>query len=173
MKKCVNGKMVEITPEEVAELRKAQQLAEAAERTRPMTVAEVAELLIPAQINSLAVDDNTALRMLNFYPAWASGVSYAAGYKVQHNGKLWRVLQTHTAQTGWEPENAASLWAQINETHSGEVDDPIPYDGNMALEEGKYYIQEGVIYRCIRDTENPVYSPLAQLVGTYVEEEKI
>jgi hypothetical protein len=43
----------------------------------------------------------------------------------------------------------------------------------MALEAGKYYVQDGVIYRCIRDTENPVYSPLAQLVGTYVEEEKI
>jgi hypothetical protein len=108
--------------------------------------------------------------MLSFYPAWASGVSYAVGYKVQHNGKLWRVLQAHTAQTGWEPENAASLWAQINETHSGSADDPILYDGNMTLEAGKYYLQDGVIYLCIRDTENPVYNALAELVGLYVEE---
>ena len=47
--------------------------------------------------------------------------------------------------------------------------DPIPYDGNMALEAGKYYIQDYVIYLCNRDTVNPVYNPLAELVGLYVE----
>ena len=84
-------------------------------------------------------------------------------------GKLWRVLQAHTAQTGWEPGNAPSLFEQINETHAGTLDDPIPYEGNMALTSGKYYLQGGVIYRCIRDTGNPVYHSLSQLVGLYVE----
>ena len=28
----------------------------------------------------------------------------------------------------------ASLWEQINEKHSGAMDDPIPYDGNMAMD---------------------------------------
>jgi hypothetical protein len=40
----------------------------------------------------------------------------------------------------------------------------------MALENGKHYIQGGVIYLCNRDTVNPVYNPLAELVGLYVEE---
>jgi hypothetical protein len=40
----------------------------------------------------------------------------------------------------------------------------------MALEAGKYYIQDGVIYRCIRDTVNPVYAALRDLIGHYVEE---
>jgi hypothetical protein len=40
----------------------------------------------------------------------------------------------------------------------------------MTLEAGKYYLQDGVIYLCIRDTENPVYNALAELVGLYVEE---
>ena len=39
----------------------------------------------------------------------------------------------------------------------------------MALEQGKYYIQDGVVYRCIRDTGNPVHHALADLVGVYVE----
>ena len=47
--------------------------------------------------------------------------------------------------------------------------DPIPYSGNMALESGKYYIQDYTIYLCTRDTGNPVYNPLADLVGLYVE----
>ena len=47
--------------------------------------------------------------------------------------------------------------------------DPIPYDGNMALMAGLYYIQNGVTYLCNRDTINPVYNALVDLVGVYVE----
>jgi hypothetical protein len=39
----------------------------------------------------------------------------------------------------------------------------------MALEHGKYYTQDGVTYLCIRDTGNPVYNHLSDLVGLYVE----
>lgn len=137
--------------------------------TRPLSAEAVTAMLIAQQINTLAVDDNTALRMTEFYPEWAAGTAYTVGYKVRRNGKLWRVVQAHTAQIGWEPENAASLWEQINETHAGTEDDPIPYSGNMALTAGLYYIHDGVIYLCTRDTVNPVYNPLAELVGIYVE----
>lgn len=136
--------------------------------TRPLTAEEVTALLIKQQINTITVDDQTALRMVAYYPEWAAGQDYTAGYKVQYGGKLWRCLQAHTSQTGWEPNNAPALWEQINETHAGTLDDPIPYDGNMALMAGLYYIQDYVIYLCTRDTVNPVYNPLAELVGLYV-----
>ena len=139
------------------------------EAKRPLTAEEVTALLIAQQINTLAVDDNTALRMLDFYPEWAAGTAYTVGYKVRKDAKLWRVVQAHTAQVGWEPENAASLWEQINETHAGTIDDPIPYSGNMALTNGLYYMQDWVIYKCTRDTGNPVYHALSDLVGLYVE----
>ena len=136
----------------------------------PLTESEVSRLLIAQQINTLTVDDNTALRMVAFYPEWASGTDYTAGFKVRRGGKLWRVLQAHTSQAGWEPENAASLWTEICESHAGTLEDPIPYSGNMALESGKYYSQDGKVYRCTRDTGNPVYNALSELVGLYVEE---
>ena len=44
--------------------------------TRPLTESAVTLLLIAQQINSLAVDDNTALRMREFYPDWAAGQDY-------------------------------------------------------------------------------------------------
>ena len=113
---------------------------------RHFTESEVLALLIPQQINTLPVDDNVALRMKDFYPEWAAGTVYAVGYKVRRDGKLWRVLQAHTSQIGWEPESAASLWEQINETHAGTIDDPIPYSGNMALTSGLYYMLDWVIY---------------------------
>ena len=166
MKKYVNGKLVDLTPEEIAEAK----VAAAMEKSRPLTEAEVSRMLITAQINTLSVDDNTALRMTTFYPEWAANAEYTIGYKVQRSGRLWRCLQAHTSQAGWEPENAASLWTEICETHSGTPEDPIPYNGNMALESGKYYSQDSKIYRCTRDTVNPVYNALSELVGLYVEE---
>ena len=137
---------------------------------RPMSQTAVNKMLISQQINTLEVDDNTALRMREFYPKWAENTAYSVGYKVQRNGKLWRVLQAHTSQATWEPENAASLWEQINETHDGTIDDAIPYGGNMALVNGLYYTQNDVIYLCIRDTVNPVYHKLSDLIGLYVNE---
>lgn len=116
-----------------------------------------------------SLDDATALTAIDLHPVWEPGTVCPLGYKVQKDGKLWRCIQSHTSQAGWEPENAASLWEQINETNAGTKDDPIPYDGNMALENGKHYVQDGVIYRCIRDTVNPVYNALSDLVGLYVE----
>jgi hypothetical protein len=117
-----------------------------------------------------SIDGNDALIAMSLYPEWAEYTAYSAGFKVHRNGKLWRVVQAHTSQMGWEPENAVSLWEQINETHAGTLDDPIPYDGNMVLENGKYYTQDGVVYKCIRDTGNPVYHELSELVGVYVLE---
>ena len=83
------------------------------ERTRHLTAEEVTSLLIKQQINTITVDDQTALRMVDFYPEWAAGVTYTAEYKVQRSGKLWRCLQAHTAQAGWEPDIAPSLWAKV------------------------------------------------------------
>lgn len=137
---------------------------------RPIGQSNISKMLIAQQINTLTVDDNTALRMKSYYPEWETGVGYGVGYKVQYNGKLWRVIQAHTTQAGWDPENAPALWEQINQTHDGTIDDAIPYDGNMALTAGKYYTQNDVIYLCNRDTGNPVYHPLADLVGLYVKE---
>lgn len=158
-----------MTEAEIAEEKQKIRLAKAEEKSRPLTAEEVTVLIIRQQINTLEVDDNTALRMTEFYPEWSAGQAYTAGYKVQYDGKLWRCLQAHTAQAGWEPENTPALWTEICENHAGTMDDPIPYSGNMALESGKYYIQDYVIYRCNRDTGNPVYNPLAELVGLYVE----
>lgn len=169
MKKYINGQYIEMTTEELAAMQAEATKAALMERTRPLTEAEVTRMLLTQQVNSLAVDDNTALRMREFYPEWAVNTSYAVGFKAQRSGKLWRVLQAHTSQVGWEPENAASLWEQINETHAGTKDDPIPYSGNMALQSGLYYHQDYVVYLCTRDTGNPVHHALSELVGLYVE----
>ena len=135
-----------------------------------MTRAKAKQLRQLIEQLTVTMSDETALTGVELFPMWAIGRAYAAGDRVQHGGKLWRTLQAHTSQAGWEPENAASLWTEICESHAGTLDDPIPYSGNMALESGKYYMQDGKVYRCTRDTGNPVYNALSELVGLYVEE---
>ena len=170
MKKMLNGKLVELTDEEII----AVQEAEVYERTRPLTESEVSRMLIAQQINTLEVDDNTALRMKDFYPAFESviGQTVKQGFKFTHGDKLWRTEQPEmTIQEHYPPGvGTESLYSEVCETHAGTLEDPIPYSGNMALESGKYYMQDGKVYHCTRDTGNPVYNALSELVGLYVEE---
>ena len=176
MKKYINGQYIELTPAELVEMESAQRKAEIAERRRPLTEAEVSRMLITEQINTLPVDDNTALRMREYYPTFSElcDKAYTAeeiGYKFQYGDKLYKTRQARYTFVPHYPPGVGteSLYEVINETHSGTADDPIPYSGNMALTAGLYYMQGGEIYRCTRDTGVPVYNPLAELIGLYVE----
>jgi hypothetical protein len=117
-----------------------------------------------------SLDDVDALSVASVYDEWASGVDYKAGQHVRWRDKLYRVLQAHTAQADWTPDVAVSLYERIDVAHAGTIYDPIPYEGNMALVSGLYYTQDGVVYRCTRDTGIAVYAALRDLVGLYVEE---
>ena len=170
MKKYVNGEYIDMTAAEIMAVQDAAARAEAEEKHRPLSLGEVQEMMVLAQINTLAVDDATALRMVAYYPEWTAGTAYAAGDRLVYNGDLYRVLTAHTSQVTWLPGTGTeSLYTRIDEQHDGTKYDPIPYDGNMELESGKYYTQSGVTYLCNRDTGNPVYNDLSELVGLYVE----
>lgn len=86
-------------------------------------------------------------------------------------------VQDHTTQSNWSPGNQSSLWVEVVEDHEGTLEDPIPYNEElnpmwqgMILEEGKYYTQSGVVYKCIRNTGNKVTHNLADLVsGGFVQ----
>ena len=170
MKKYINGEYIDMTTEEIAALQEAAARYEAEEKHRPLTANEVTAMLIAAQINTLSVDDATAVRMVVFYPEWAKDTAYTVGYKVQYLGKLYRVVQAHTSQETWTPDITPALYERIDETHDGTKYDPIPYEGDMALVSGKYYTQNGKTYLCNRDTVNAVYNQLSELVGIYVTE---
>lgn len=172
MKKYVNGQYINMTSEEVAAFEEQQAQAAAAEKKRPLTAAEVSEMMVRQQINTLSVDDQTALRMLDYYPTWESltGTEVAAGTRLTYGGKLYKVLQAHTVSAQWVPGvGTESIYTRIDEEHEGDRYDPIPYEGNMELVQGKYYSQGGVVYLCNRSTGQPVYHTLAELVGLYVE----
>lgn len=144
-------------------------LREYAKRRQSLTISEVIEMLLPKLVNILEVDNNTAIKMKEFYPEWTDNTTYEIGFKLRYNDRLYKVLQGHTSQVGWTPDIVPALFVEINEEYTGSKEEPIPYNNNMALENGKYYYQDEVIYLCNRDTINPVYNALSELIGIYVK----
>ena len=126
-----------------------------------------------AGIQTMSLTDNESLKVKSMYPYWNESISKSltTGMKVQYNDGLYRVRQNIATVLENQPPsiNTAALYEEINETVAGTKDDPIPYNNNMALEEGKYYSQDGVIYKCTRSTGQAVYANLSDLIGIYVE----
>lgn len=134
------------------------------------------------EMNSLNLSAVDALKVVDWYPLWGVDEGFREGdtitknTKFRYEGKLYAVLQDHTILAHYYPSvNTASLYVEVTPDYdeqgneNGTLENPIEYGGNMVLEEGKYYIQDGVIYLCNRDTINPVYHNLSDLVGLYVE----
>lgn len=165
----------DLTNAELAAVKAEQAKAALMERTRPLTAEEVTAMLIRQQINTITVDDQTALRMVAYYPEWADLIGQTvdkADFRFTYGGKLYKTIPAnHTFQADWVPGvGTEALYTRIDETHTGDQYDPIPYDGNMALTAGLYYTQGGEVYLCNRDTGIAVYNALSELVGLYVEE---
>lgn len=119
---------------------------------------------------SASLPDEDALGGVELFPAWAADTVYEINTRVRYKGKLYRCEQSHTSRAGWEPATVPALWTEVHKPGQGDTpEDPIPYSGNMELENGKYYSQYGVTYRCIRDSGIALYNDLKDLVGLYVE----
>ena len=124
-----------------------------------------------SNINKMKLSNNEALEVKEFYPTWsANSVQVKVGEKYQYNNLLWEVIQAHTTQENWKPSlSTASLWKVVDEEHAGTQEDPIPYTPPMQMYVNKYYTQNGVMYKCTRDSGIPLSHDLSALVGTYVE----
>ena len=124
-----------------------------------------------ARLNGLTGSE--AIANKNLYLTWGEciGKNVTKGFKFTYKDKLYEVIQPSLIiQEQWIPgQGTESLYAEINEENAGTLEDPIPYNNNMQLYNGKYYSEDGVIYLCNRDTGIPVYNALKDLVGVYVE----
>ena len=79
-----------------------------------MTVIELARKLrrlIEKSAQSLT--DTEALDGVALFEHWHAGMNCVAGNRLQHNNKLYRIVQTHTAQAGWEPDKTPALFAEV------------------------------------------------------------
>ena len=75
--------------------------------------------MIEKAANSLT--DNEALQAVELFPAWAAGNTYIVDERVKYKDVLYKVLQAHTSQAGWEPDVAVSLFAKVLIPDPGEI----------------------------------------------------
>ena len=79
-----------------------------------MTPQEKARLLRPMiEKAAVSLDDTDALKAVELFPEWSATAHYDADQRVRYDGVLYRCLQTHDAQSGWNPADAPSLWAKV------------------------------------------------------------
>jgi predicted chitinase len=52
-----------------------------------------------------------AVSTIHAQTAWAPNVAYATGQLVTYGGSVYKCVQGHTSQTGWEPPNLPALWS--------------------------------------------------------------
>jgi hypothetical protein len=114
-------------------------------------------------------DDNLAYEMKFLYKQFDKqiGKTLAAGEYVQYNGKLYRVLQTHTVNELWKPDQYDVMFKLIDNEYLGTVRNPIPAERNMEYFKGKIYQYDGLLYECIKDSEVPLYHLPYQLLDDF------
>lgn len=80
------------------------------------------ELRKQIEVNASTMTDTDALLYTELYPNWSGGgVSYTVGGRVRYGGKLYKVLQDHTSQEYWTPEDAPSLFAEVLTAEDGTI----------------------------------------------------
>ena len=70
--------------------------------------------MLSTTINELS--DKEALEVAALYPTWAgkSGEKVNAGERLWYDGKLYKVVQTHTVQDDWTPDISTSLYTEVS-----------------------------------------------------------
>ena len=126
---------------------------------------------------SASLSDGDALDAMELYDYWEPDKHYKMNKRLRYpksenpaDEKLWRVRQEHDSQEQYPPSiDTAALYEEVH--RPGQGDDPfnpIPYNNNMELFEGKYYSQYGVVYVCFRSTGTAVFADLSALIEIYV-----
>lgn len=122
-------------------------------------VQDAIETLLPI------LTDEQAEAVTNMYPEWAVDISYTVGERVQYDSRLYRCVQAHTSQEGWEPPVTPALW--VRTAKEGEI--PVwvqPTGAQDAYNKGDrvhYPSATDPVYESLIDAN--VYSPEAYPQG--------
>ena len=73
----------------------------------------------------MKLEDSVAMEIADLYPDWKTGKVYNVdevvkyGINADNETQLYRVIQAHTSQKGWEPNIATSLFKAVGFDESG------------------------------------------------------
>lgn len=124
-----------------------------------ITLEKALQLRAIIEKAAVSLDDSDALEAVELFPLWAVGIAYEADQRIRYGDKLYRVVQAHTSQEGWEPPAVPALWSEV--AKPGEI--PVwrqPTGAQDAYNTGDlvhYPDANGPVYRSTID--NNVWSP--------------
>lgn len=157
MKKYVNGKYIELTPEEITAMQKEAERAELAEKSRPLTADEISRLFIMQNINTVITDDATASRAVEFHPEMKyDGSLIPAKTRINWHGKLKRASVDIWDTESNNPDNAPTLWEDISYKDGFRII-PEVITATLAFAEGECGWWEDKLYRSV--VNGNVYTP--------------
>ena len=103
-------------------------------------------------INALTENatDEVALQAVTLYDEWnGDSIEYETGKRVRYNSILYKVLQKHTSQSDWTPDQAPSLFAKVLIPDSSVIpeweqpDSTNPYSsGDKVTHNGKTWVSD-------------------------------
>lgn len=165
MKKYENGIIREMTEEEI----KIRLEHDEKEKHRPLAESEVFTLFTKLQINTLTVDNSTALRMKAYYPIWqelvdAQFTAEKSGFKFTYGDDLYKTIlpEQQFFSNRIPGQGTESIFERIDETYAGTKEDPIPYKVSMEVFKDKY-MEDGILYICIEDLKQSLQNKASEL----------
>ena len=75
--------------------------------------AAAARIAVRQTVLAGELPEEDLAQIVDLWPAWAAGVSYAVDEIVRHEGSLYKVVQAHTSQADWAPPDVPALFAKI------------------------------------------------------------
>lgn len=119
-------------------------------------ISAVRERIAQMDAALATLPDENAADAVTLFRKWAPGEDYAAGYRLQWDDKLYRVVQPHTSQAGWEPDKVPALFTEIPKP--GEIPDwKQPTGAQDAYMAGDKVRHAGKIW--VSDVDNNVWEP--------------
>ena len=120
---------------------------------------------------SLQLPETNAMEIADLYEEYAVGKTYPVGYIFKYGvnadgeTQLYSVLQEHTAQEEWKPDETPSLYKAIGFTDAGVSVWTQPLGAEDAYQTGDVVEHNGTIWEAVVD--NNVWEP-----GVYGWEQK-
>ena len=108
---------------------------------------------------AISLTDEDALLAPELYPHWEPGMDVVVDERMYYEEKLYKVVQAHTTQEGWEPDKTPALFTEV--AKPGEI--PVwkqpsgAQDAYMTGDKVHYPTETDPVY--ISTVDNNVWAP--------------
>lgn len=130
--------------------------AEQEEEARKTAANEALGEALHATALAMATDEQAAA-MMDLYPEWEKDKKYETNDRVVYAGALYKALQEHTSQEGWEPTHVPALFVRLSDPEDEWPDFVQPTGAHDVYMTGDKVTYDDVHYICKAD--NVAHSP--------------